>query len=94
MCAVAPLRATMYFTSYVRARMRVYRARLRCVYFFCNFVSKAEKVNRIMQKRITKRVTQGGIFVADRGIFVTKRAIYVGNGPDADSRATQNADKM
>lgn len=91
---MAPLRAMMHDTSYVCARMRVYSARLHCVLFFVILSQTSKKSGSARGKRITKRVTQGENFVADRGVFVTKRAINGGIGPDADARATQNEDKM
>ena len=41
-----------------------------CLCFFCNFVSKAEKVNKTRGKRITKMETHGEIFVSGGGVFV------------------------
>ena len=57
-----------------------------CLCFFCNFVSKAEKVNKIRGKCITKMETHGEIFVSGRGIFVAKPAGRAGR----EDKATQN----
>lgn len=54
--------------------------------FFCNFVSEAEKVNKIRGKRITKMETHEKIFVSGRGIFVAKRTGRTENRGRSDAR--------
>ena len=57
-----------------------------CLCFFCNFVSKTEKVSKTRGKRITKMETHEKIFVTNRAEFVARTAKLPGN----QARMTQN----